>query len=212
MGQKIDIQSLKYVKNDEIKRGMFYWAAIPYTEERPLFIFEKIGKAKYTGKKKYENIKTFDGKFSSLRNKIESEEIDIIIRHKRRLVLVVQNDEYNSKEGYKFIYVIPITTHGKDKEKIEYAKNNDKIPHFHYIGQATNEESIANIGDIKRIHKNLLLETTTYDALSETLMTEICKKIGTLMEIGELEKCKECIYNYENYVHNFNEIVGGQDM
>lgn len=190
------IEKLKCVENDKIIRGKFYWAAIPYTEERPLYIFKTINDAKFTGKKTKEDASSFNGMFSEEEKRRKSEIIDVIVRHKRRLVLIIQNQEYNSNQSYNFVYVVPITTFENNSSKLKFFKEHNDIPHFHYIGQATNKESVANIGDIKRIHKSLLLESTNYKSLSEKLINDICKKIGTLMEIGELEKCKECMYNY----------------
>lgn len=188
------VEELVSVKDEDIKRGHIYWSAIPFTEERPLGIFKKISGVH--GKRVEESAETFKGRFNAETGRIESEEIDVIIRHKRRMVTVVQSEEALGK----FIYVLPITTYNGDSAKIERIKSNPDVPQYHYIGQLTGKEAVVNISDMKRVHKSLLMDKVKVNKISDEDMEIIGKKLATLMDIEKLEKCDECINNYKNYV------------
>ncbi|HCL4447341.1 TPA: type II toxin-antitoxin system PemK/MazF family toxin [Clostridium botulinum] len=198
--EEIKEKEIERVPNEEIKRGRVFWAAVPFTDERPLKLFEYIENAKYTGKIKKEDILSFSGNISNIKVGRKSDEINVVTKYKRRMVLVVQNEEYNKNENYQFVYVVPLTTYGGNKYKIDNVKNNPNFPNVHYLGELTNKESVANIGDIKRIHKSLLIQTTKYKINDEKMMNAICEKIGHMMQIEKIEKCEECKYNYENYI------------
>lgn len=191
------VEELVSVKDEDIKRGYIYWSAIPFTEERPLGIFKKISGVH--GKKVEEDAETFKGRFNATTGKKESEEVDVIIRHKRRMVTVIQSDEALGK----FLYVLPITTYNGNSDKINQIKNNPNVPQYHYIGSLTGKEAVVNISDMKRIHKSLLMEKVKVHNISDDDMEVIGKKLATLMDIEKLEKCEKCIYNYidENVVN-----------
>ncbi|WP_035290288.1 type II toxin-antitoxin system PemK/MazF family toxin [Clostridium sp. KNHs214] len=200
----MEYKDIELVSNNEIKRGKIFWSAIPFSEQRPLIIYDSIKNASYTGKIHEEN--NLD--FNSINERKQSNEIDVIIRHKRRMALIVQNDKFNNDADYPFVYVIPITTFGGNKEKINYVKNNPELPNFHYLGNLTGKESVINISDIKRIHKSLLLEDSNFKINDDgKIMIDVCKKIGYYMNIQQIEKCKECKYNYENYIKIEDKLV-----
>ena len=136
------IKEIKTLSNEKINRNSFYWVAIPFTEKRPLQIFEKVENEFDLGKKQSEVKNQFDGHIDKM-GKRYSDIIDVIVRHKRRLALIVQNDEYNKKENYNFVYVVPITTFNSNDSKIEYFKKNMDIAHYQYIGKITGKESVA---------------------------------------------------------------------
>lgn len=188
------IEELKSVTYSDIARGKIYWTAIQFTEKRPLGIFKPVDGTN-KGEIIEEDDNTFKGRISEETGKLKSEVIDIIIRHKRRMALVIQSDEVNND----FIYVIPITTFDKNDTKIQYYKENKDIPQYHYLGIVTGKEAVANIADIKRIHKSLLLEVTNCEKVRDICMEEIGKKIATIMDIKKLDQCKQCSLNYENY-------------
>lgn len=197
-------KEIELVSNEEIKRGKIFWSAIPFSEQRPLIVYKPIKNATFTGKKQTEDILTFN---ETDKNK-HSNIIDVIVRHKRRMALIVQNNRFNNDLNYKYVYVVPITTFGGNKDKIDYIKNNPHIPQFHYLGFITGKESVANISDIKRIHKSLLLENSNCEIKNNgQLMIDICKKIGYSMDIKEIEKCKECKLNYDNYIKIEHDLV-----
>lgn len=188
------VEELVSVKDEDIKRGHIYWSAIPFTEARPLGIFKTISGVH--GKRVEEDAQTFKGRINNETGRRESEEIDVIIRHKRRMVTVVQSEESLGN----FIYVLPITTYNGDNDKIEQIKNNPDVPQYHYIGQLTGKEAVVNISDMKRVHKSLLMDNVNVDKISDEDMEIIGKKLATLMDIEKLEKCEECINNRKNYL------------
>ncbi|MPQ42624.1 hypothetical protein [Clostridium tarantellae] len=201
-----NITQLISVSDNEINRGHIYWAAIQFTEERPLGIF----KSTYgdDGIKITEDANTFKGRFNSITNRKESEIVDVIIRHKRRMVTVIQSEDSIAS----FIYVLPITTYSGNNKKIEIIKNNLNNPQFQYIGSLTGKEAVVNISDMKRIHKFLLMEKVGQTQISEENLEIIGKKLATLIDIEKIEKCDECIHNYENYIKNkeleeFNKVA-----
>lgn len=195
---KVNIRKIKQIPDKEILRGKFYWSAIPYSEKRPLYVFCKNKKNNYGKREMYVNPFN-NGIYKN--GEVHSDVIDVIIRHKRRLSLVVQADTLNEDVTYPFVYVVPITTFDGDLAKIHYVRdNNNDIIQYHYIGEITGKESVANISDIKRIHKSLLLEKTNIEQIDSDTIENIGKKIAQFMEIDKIEKCKECMYNYENYM------------
>lgn len=193
------MEEVKILDYETINRGNVYWAAIPFSEERPFKIFSLLKNASVTGKKKNEDEFTFDGSIDE-DGKRHSDEIDVVVRHKRRMAIVVQDDNFNHDKDYDFVYVVPLTTFNSNSDKIAYFKENKDNPSFHYVGKINGKESVANISDIKRIHKSLLLDYTYSTLISDENMKDICVKIGTFMQIDEIEKCKECKYNYEKYI------------
>lgn len=193
---KQQVISLVSVADKDIKRGHIYWAAIQYTEERPLGIFQSTEGD--NGIKITEDANTFKGRFNPETGKKESEIVDVIIRHKRRMVTVIQGEDSISS----FIYVLPITTYKGDSDKIAIIKDNPDNPQFQYIGAITGKEAVVNITDMKRIHKSLLMEKVGQVEIDEGNLEIIGKKLATLMDIEKIEKCDECIKNYKNYVVN----------
>lgn len=191
-----EIRNIDY---KDINRNSLYWVAIPFSEERPLKIFEKLENTVNAGNKLDENNNTFDGSINEFGRK-QSEIIDVVVRHKRRLAIVIQDNKFNHDKNYGYVYVVPLTTFNKNKKRIKLIKENMDIPNYHYVGFVGNEESVANIGDVKRIHKSLLLETTKYKSLKNEIMEDVCKKVAIMLKVEKLEKCDECIYNYENNI------------
>ncbi|WP_291566984.1 MULTISPECIES: type II toxin-antitoxin system PemK/MazF family toxin [unclassified Clostridium] len=191
-----DIKPIKNIKDEDILRGNFYWAAVPYSEARPFYIFKKDKLQGKSGRKVKEN-----NAFTN--SKVKSDIIDVIIRHKRRMVVVLQADDINADKHYPFVYVLPITTFNGDESKIEFIKNNNgDIIQYHYIGDITGKESVVNISDVKRIHKTLLLKKIKSEKLPDEVLEDVCIKLASYMDIQKLEKCDECLYNYENYMNS----------
>ncbi|EOU2017366.1 hypothetical protein C5S21_07895 [Clostridium perfringens] len=198
-----NVIQLVSVSDSEIKRGNIYWAAIQFTEERPLGIFKTTDGD--NGIKVTEDINTFKGRFNQTTNRRESEIVDVIIRHKRRMVTVIQGEDSIGS----YIYVLPITTYNGNSNKIEIIKSNPNTPQYHYIGSITGKEAVVNISDMKRIHKSLLMEKVGQAKIEEENLEIIGKKLATLMDIEKIEKCDECIHNYENYLKtkDFKELA-----
>lgn len=195
-----DIKPMRNIKDEDILRGSFYWAAIPYSEARPFYIFKKDKGYGKSGRKIKEN-----NAFTN--SKMKSDIVDVIVRHKRRVVIVIQDDEINIEKQYPFVYVLPITTFDGNEAKIEVIKNNDMMQ-YHYIGDITGKEAVINIGDVKRIHKTLLLKKIKLEKLSDKTLEDVCVKLASYMDIRRLVKCDECLYNYENYMDTKQEELG----
>lgn len=175
--------------------------AIQFTEQRPLGIFKPLDDEN-NGIKIEEDSQTFIGRFNPQKGRKESEIVDVIIRHKRRMVTVIQsNDSIGS-----YIYVLPITTYGGNDLRILDIKNNPERPQYHYIGNITGKEAVVNVSDMKRIHKSLLMQKLGTVEIGKEDMEIIGKKLATLMEIERLEKCSECEQNYENYLRSQENI------
>lgn len=193
MGNKSLVQ-LVSVGDEEIKRGHVYWAAIQFTEQRPLGIYKHI--SGIHGKKIEEDVDTFKGRFNNTTNKKESEIVDVIIRHKRRMVTVIQSEDSIAS----FLYVLPITTYNGNDEKLDIIKDNPNNPQVQYIGSITGKEAVINVSDMKRIHKSLLMEKVRQVEIGKDDLEIVGKKLATLMDIEKIEKCDECIHNYKNYI------------
>lgn len=195
------IERLVSVPDEEIKRGHIYWGAIQFTEQRPLGIFKPLDDEN-NGIKIEEDSQTFIGRFNPQNGRKESEIVDVIIRHKRRMVTVIQSDDSIGS----YIYVLPITTYGGNDLRILDIKNNPERPQYHYIGNITGKEAVVNVSDMKRIHKSLLMQKLGTVEIGKEDMEIIGKKLAALMEIEKLEKCSECEQNYENYLRNQENI------
>lgn len=195
---KNTVQELLSVKEENIKRGNIYWSAIPFSEERPLGVF--VSTDGIEGKRVEEDAETFKAKYNHKTKRKQVEEVNIIIRHKKRMVTVIQSDDIKGN----FVYVLPITSIENDEEVKFYKENND-VPKFHYIAKTTGKEAVVNVADMKRVHKSLLMSEVSGKSIKDEDLEIIGKKLATLMDIEKIEKCEECLLNYKNYTEK-NEI------
>ncbi|MFE6134854.1 type II toxin-antitoxin system PemK/MazF family toxin [Bacillus sp. NPDC057893] len=172
------------VSSEQIKRGNIYEVAVPFSDGRPLTFFEadpKLGENVGRAVKKEHGFEPeYDAKTSTKKARI----VSVIVKHKTRLCVVLQSDLFNGNENYDHVYVAPIATiHSREEktELIKRLKEKNDIPQLHYIDSHTGKPAYVNVGDIKRLHKSLILKTTSHSPLSSKAMREISKKMQTLM-------------------------------
>ncbi|MDF9574919.1 type II toxin-antitoxin system PemK/MazF family toxin [Bacillus cereus] len=186
-GGFVQMSSIR-VSSEQIKQGNIYEAAIPFSDGRPLTFFEadpKLGENIGRAVKKDHG---FEPEYDKETRTNKARIVSVIVKHKTRLCVVLQNDLFNENENYDHVYVAPIATIHPREEKtelIERLKEKNDIPQLHYIDSHTGRPAYVNIGDIKRIHKSLILKTTSHSPLSSKAMRDISQKIQKLMGVNE---------------------------
>ncbi|WP_027410467.1 type II toxin-antitoxin system PemK/MazF family toxin [Anoxybacteroides tepidamans] len=181
------------INYSEIKRGHIYLAAIAYSDGRPLNFFEPMPDLGENIGKVVTKPHGFEAETDE-RGIQRAKEVSVIVKHKARLAVVLQNDLFNSNEDYHHVYVAPIATIHPSLEKsdlIKRLKEKNDIPQLHYIGEHTGRPAYINIGDIKRIHKSLLLEKKGYPPIDNDQLNIIGEKICTLLEIKRITQSEE---------------------
>ena len=196
------IKIFQGVGYSEILRGHLYWSAIPYTKGRPLDFLEDF-KELDDGTNICKVVKKENGFECEIDEETQEpmSEVKVIIPHKVRIALVLQNDFLNHHSAYHQVFVVPIQTlhrAGKTKTFLDKLAIRNEYPQYHYIGEETGREAYVNIGDIKRIHKSLLLERFRPEQINVDVMTEICNKISFLLDIKEIPVCHDCKRNCAN--------------
>jgi len=190
------------VSYTEILRGHLYWSAIPFTKGRPLdFLedFSQLGNGERSCKVVNKEV-GFECEIDDITQEPKTE-VSVIIPHKVRIALVLQNDFLNHHASYHQVFVAPIQTlhrEGKTKSFIEKLTIKNEYPQYHFIGEETGREAFINIGDIKRIHKSLLLEKFREEELDQDIIKEVCNKLSSLLEIKEISACQDCKMKCEN--------------
>lgn len=189
------------IDSSEIYRGYLYWAAIPFTRSLPLEIVEDV-KPKDDQDSVYKIIKDLDGfNFDKIGDNDFTFELKVVVPHKIRIALVLQNDFYNHNPDYHQVFVAPIQTlHRENKSKsfIKKLTIENELPNAHYLGIETGHEAFVNLGDIKRIHKSLILKPFREKEIDNEIMNELCKKLSILLDIKEIAACDECKFKCEN--------------
>ncbi|WP_242944131.1 hypothetical protein [Clostridium botulinum] len=59
--------------------------------------------------------------------------------------------------------------------------------------------------DARFVHISSLFRQVKENEISEDEISEIGIRLGKMLNIEKLEKCNECIYNYENYIQDKEE-------
>lgn len=80
---------------------------------------------------------------------------------------------------------------------------------MHYLGH----NSYITINDPSQIYKNMLFEFDdgVERKIGKSVLDVVMKKFAKCFDINELEKCDECIYNYNNYIQSLESAVGNED-
>jgi hypothetical protein len=200
------LETLSQVVSSDIKRGFLYWSLIPYTIGRPIKIIKNShvsdGNVVRKELQLIEEPKEFsqDFYFEKVVDSVnrKSKELDVIQRHKARMVIVMQDDAFNEDVKNHFLYVLPIQSLNPENKNQQYIENiiNNKIPSFHYLGNLTGKDAYVNVSDMKRIHKTLLIEKVEgeFNPIPEYLIDEISVKFLNLLGMNHIIKDE---YNIE---------------
>lgn len=151
-------------------------------------------------------------------------DVFVVTRAKSRPVLVFQNIDF-SKQYHDNVFVIPIQTlkkpekssfeHEKDylKKLKEYndIKNKSKDFYDTYYAPITLAngdiwERILVLSDSRFVHMSTLYGTVIENQLSTKDIEEISIRLSKMINIEKLEKCNDCVYNYENYIQKLKEV------
>lgn len=190
----------KGIDYSDIFRGYLYWTAIPFTRSLPFEIIEDV-KQNDEEDSIYKVIKGLEG-FDF--NDLETDEvIKVLVPHKIRIGLILQNDIYNHDMNYHQVFVAPIQTlhrEGKSKTFLHKLTQENNLPNAHYLGIETGHESFVNLGDIKRVHKSLILKRFNSKEIKADTMNELCRKLSVLLDIKEIAACEDCKFKCENCV------------
>ncbi|QPW61987.1 hypothetical protein [Clostridium botulinum] len=151
------------------------------------------------------------------------EDILVVSRAKSRPVLIFQDIEF-SKQYHDNVFVIPIQTlkepilnqctsrdeyKQREREYKAIIERSEEFYHLYYIpvvrpnGQPWNR--ILMLKDARFVHISSLFGQVKENEISEDEISEIGIRLGKMLNIEKLEKCNECIYNYENYIQDKEE-------
>lgn len=168
---------------ERIIRGRIYNAAIPHTFGRPLKFVEPHPKI-FGVFNVVEKNDGFEGVIDSKTGKRVAPVVQAIAEFKMRPAVVIQADEWNKKEEYPFVIVLPIQGIYPDDLKDPDIKRmiavND-LPFIHYIGSIPGKESYITITKPNRLNKNMLYLPKNEIDLSSYIMEEILKKLPSVM-------------------------------
>lgn len=125
----------------------------------------------------------------------------IIVNHKIRPVVVLQNNEYNHRTNFDSVIVLPIQSLKRDGRNPGFLNKltiNNTIPQLHYLGIHTGKESYITLTDIKRLHKTYLLDHFKSPPLQDNVLEDICLKLSELLDVKKIPACNECKMNCDN--------------
>ena len=198
------ILSEQRISYDKIKRRSFFLAGIPFSDGEPLDFFVPCLNSKCTETKDYcgmavNTLSGFGPEIDPKTGRQISPEVNVIVKHKARLVIVMQLDHLNQQSNYHHVIVVPVYSLDKlgTELKKQVLEKND-IPLLHYINNITGKPAYIDLADIKRIHKSLLLESKSYAPVSNEEMNKICQKLSVLLDIKKIAECETCDKRCDN--------------
>lgn len=192
------------IDDKDITRGKVFSVPIPFNDGRP---FDFVKYDNDTDTYKVVTLEDgFEGKIDPVSKRKKSEIVKLAINYKLRPALVIQNNYDNQNENYNSVIVLPIETI-KEKQKgnsrIKRMMETNDVDNVHYIGN----DSYIIINNPVKVHKNMLFENKKNIIFNESVMELIMKKFAKCVDIDKIEKCDECMYNYENYISTLEEVA-----
>ncbi len=187
------------VPNEVILRGRIFNAAIPHTFGRPLKFVEQDSNDNNLFHI-IEKDDGFEGVIDPKTGKRVSPIVQAVAEFKLRPAVVIQSDEWNQKEKYPYIIVLPIASlypEDLDDPDIKRMVERNDLPYFHYLASITGRESYITITKPNRLNKNMIYMPKTQIALNRATMEEILKKFATCFEIKKIAQCDTCNKNCE---------------
>lgn len=151
-------------------------------------------------------------------NSKAKEDILVVSRAKSRPVLIFQDIEF-SKQYHDNVFVIPIQTlkepildqcdskkeyEQRTREYEAIKERSEEFYHLYYIpvvrpnGQTWNR--VLMLKDARFVHISSLFGQVKENEISQEEISEIGIRLSKMLSIEKLEKCDECIYNYEKYI------------
>lgn len=217
---------------NRLKDNSIVLTGFQFIEQNPLgfFEFDDINKKVDVFQNKVEGFEA-NGKlvvksdgFNPIRGingeNIANKDIFVVTRAKSRPVLVFQNVEF-SKQYHDNVFVIPIQTLReplktnfsseddylrKLKEYNDIINKNKEVYDIYYIPKVQTDGSIWKrilvLSDARFVHKSTLYGAVKENEVTPSDIEEVGIRLSKMFNINKLEKCDECIYNYENYVNS----------
>lgn len=139
------------VENDRILRGHIFYAAVAFSDGTPVDFFEPIPDLGKGFGRIVSKMNGFNPVYDE-NGKKYSPTLNVVVKHKVRLSVVIQSNLFNQNESYDHVYIAPIATIHPTQEKtelIERLKDTNDIPQLHYIGNHTGRPAYVNVSDIK---------------------------------------------------------------
>lgn len=146
-----------------------------------------------------------------------NKDIFVVTRAKSRHVLVFQDIDF-SKQYHENVFVIPIQTlkkpqktqHMKEQDYLKRLKEYNDIVNrskdaydIFYIPKTKPDGTIIDrilvLSDARFVHRSSLYGAVRENEVNPSEIEEIGIRLSKMFNINKLEKCDECIYNYEKY-------------
>jgi len=194
---KMDTQLPRLVDDSKIIRGRIFNVAIINTNSRPLGFLEKVENETFKIIKKPDGL---EGKIDSKTGKKKAEVLQMVTNVKLRPAIVIQIDKDNNKVSYPFVVILPLANIPKSKKDTYTMKRiieKNDLDSLHYLGH----NSYVTVNDPSRVYKNMLFEFDdgVERKINDDVLEIIMKKFANCFGIKKIEKCDECIYNYNNF-------------
>lgn len=205
----MDIVLPRQVENSKILRGRVLNVAVINPNGRPLEFLEEEGSNIYKSIVKLDGL---EGKIDKVSGKKKAETLKIISEVKLRPALIIQPNEYNQKTSYPFVTILPLANIPKNKKGTNMMKRlveKNDLDVMHYLGH----NSYVTVNDPRRVYKNMLFEFKDgiERKIDELSFNIIMRKFANCFEIDEIDKCEECVYNYDNYIYAFEQIASQKE-
>ncbi|MBN3371788.1 hypothetical protein CF087_22515 [Clostridium botulinum] len=128
------------------------------------------------------------------------EDVFVVTRAKSRPVLIFQDIEF-SKQHYNNVFVIPIQTIKEFNEDI--INRSSEVYDIYYLPKRMPNGEIwhrvLKLSDARFVHISTLYGSVRENEVKDEEIEEIGIRLSKMINIKKIEKCDECIYNYENY-------------
>lgn len=181
----------------DILRGNVYYVGFPFDVERPLTFVEAAADGTMTVLQKAHG---FEPEFD-IHGKPHAREVDVVVPHKMRLAVVLQDDLINSSVSQHYTIIAPIESlYEKDKREpiVAQAMKSNDVDRIHYI-TCTGRDAVVEVSRIRRIHKSLLLKETQY-MMSGADVEQVLYKLSSLLQIRRIPACEDCAANCDRCV------------
>ena len=175
-----------------ILRGNIYYVGFPFDVERPMQFIEQQSDGTVVLVKKDHGFEPgFDGVGRPF-----AREVDVVVPHKMRLAVVLQDNVLNALATQHYTIVAPIESlYPKDllEPSVARAKKSNDVDRIHYI-TCTERDAVVEVSRSRRIHKSLLLKTTRFKLPAEDI-EKVLYKLSSMLDIRRVPACAECEAN-----------------